>query len=206
MKQIHHYSKPPHLPPTREELAVFTLVITLAALVLGMLFLTGCAGSGMTQAVPTAGGRLLVQRPPPQTEMNPVAAASEILQFTQGENANSPSTIETGPHGELRVLFGTVEKPILTLPAAPDYTPYWCLVAGIVFLGAGIALFCQGWPQIGVRLFLAGLGMVILALTVKSYGWAYVLGLGLVAAWIAWEKFHSYQAGAGEAVPQPKQA
>ncbi len=83
---------------------------------------------------------------------------------------------------------------------------YGCLAAGIVFIGGGIALACYGWPQIGGRLVIAGLAMVVLSLTVKSYGWAYVLAVAIAAGYIVWEKYHGYTIGVNQAAQQPKQA
>lgn len=215
MKSIHHYPPKSVHRPSRFDRAVFGVVIALAATVLGLLFLAGCAGPGLTQFMPTSGGRLRVDRVAvaplpvgiePETKNATAREPMETLQFVQGENANSPSTIETGPQGEMRVTFGTVAKPQLAIPPAPDYTQYICLAAGIVFIGGGIALACYGWPQIGVRLTIAGAAMVVLALTIKSYGWAYVLAVAVAAGYIVWEKYHGYSIGVAQASLQPKQA
>lgn len=193
---------------------MFGFVMTLAAVVLGLLCLSGCAAPGLAQAAATAGGKLTVERkyspaessPPARKMESATALPSETLQFAQGDNAKTPSMIETSPDGRMKVVFGTVEKPVLAIPPAPDYTTYWCLAAGIVFIGGGIALACSGWPQIGGRLTLAGTAMVVLALTIKSYGWAYVTAVAVAAGYVIWEKFHAYKIGVAQANAAPKQA
>jgi hypothetical protein len=198
----------------RGELAVFSLVLALAALVLGLLCLTGCAGTGITQAHPTSGGKLTIDRQLPMPTapttqamaVSPTSSPHESLQFIQGDNANTPSSVETTPDGRLKVVFGTVEKPVLVVPPAPDYTAYCCLAAGIGFIGGGIALACYGWPQIGWRLALAGGAMAVLALTVKSYGWAYVVAVAVAAGYIIWEKYHGYTLGLAQGALSSKPA
>jgi len=185
-------------------LALFGIV---AAFALVGMSACGTPAPTVSYAPPVKGGTAFLPPTPPAPVIRPstpitpdapylaagIPLPGAVIQ--QGDNANTPTTYQETTTRS--VTQGTMEPPKSTvIPAATDHTPQVVGVIGgiLMLLGAG-ALVYFGWPQIGARLGLAGIGVIIVSLTSLQYGWLWCLIIAGAIGWVIWEKVHGYNIG-----------
>lgn len=122
------------------------------------------------------------------------------LELHQGSNAKTVTRLdETREDGtRLKAELGTSRDPVVTVPPAPDWTPMVVVIAGLITLIGGGVLAYKGWPRIGTRAALIGVGLIIIGLTVGSYAWAYALCLVVGGGYVLLEMYSSYKKGEKE--------
>lgn len=122
------------------------------------------------------------------------------LELRQGANAKSITRLDERREDgtRLKAELGTSRDPVVTVPAAPDYTKYIILGIGAIALIGGGVLVGYGWPMIGRRVMLVGGVLVGVGVTVGQFAWLYAIAIVAVGGWLVWDVYKAYRKGEGE--------
>lgn len=122
------------------------------------------------------------------------------LELRQGANAKSITRLDERREDgtRLKAELGTSRDPVVTVPAAPDYTKYIILGIGAVALIGGGVLMGYGWPMIGRRVMLVGGVLIGVGVTVGQFAWLYAIAIVAAGGWLVWDVYKAYRKGETE--------
>lgn len=181
----------------------FGAVLIVLFVVLLSFALSGC--ESINQSAPVAGASMQLRADPAQ----PLPTAV----FTQGKNADSPSTYRHRREGvdaqgnkfveRTDVKMGTVRDPIITVAEGAPWGEWVVAGIGAISLIAGGVLLYNGWPKVGVSLAAGGGIAMVVALTVNDFGWMYAIAILAVGGFTAWTLWSGYKSGLKEGATTP---
>ncbi len=157
-----------------------------------LLLITGCTSP--LEVSPVKGGSFVKEEKVVTTyDVNtstPISVVStKTVTVQQSENPDSNTVLETREGGETKVTLGTGNPNSIVLPPATDYTKYITLAVSALMVALGIVCISKGLTPgtkaAGYRFTIFGAVGMIVAMTVSSYGYLYViavLALGVYAA------------------------